>query len=241
MSLTLESLLWVIPGICFLFTYHRLRDVESLEFSNWSYVFFIVLIGAVTILPVKYFLDPDSNELSITVLILSSLISLVLPFTIKLIFNPFVEKLEQEPNFFIPSFFWSLIYFFFPLENRDKFIKNCIESEGEAVLVTIDESILIKNQNKEETKHTKSIIFLGILIEFPYVATSSIDSQVIRILPLLRGYSYIENKEEKIEWINHQYDPQEDSEGLIIPRTKIINFSAYDEAQHDEIMFGKDD
>ena len=82
----------------------------------------------------------------------------------------------------------------------------------------------------------KSSVFLGILVEFPYVATSSIDSQVIRILPLLTGYRYIKNGQEKIQWIK-KYDLDEDSSGIIIPRNKIIHFCQYDKEQHDDIVF----
>ncbi|MDE0150961.1 MAG: hypothetical protein OXK80_00475 [Bdellovibrionales bacterium] len=250
MPLTLDSLLWVLPGICFLFAYHRLRDVESVEFSNWNYVFFIVFIGVITILPIRYlFNEQGSTTFSFEVLALSTVAGFLLPFIIKFTFIPFVDKLEKEPNFFIPSTFWSIIYFFFPLENRDKFIKNCIEYEGEAVLITVDEPILFKGSSnktpsdkKDDSNETitniKSTVFLGILIEFPYVATNSIDSQVIRILPLLRGYYYIEkNKgEEKIKWIR-KYTPEDDSLGTIIPRNKIIHFCLYDEKQHDDIIF----
>ena len=276
----LNNLLWVVPGVCFLFAYHRLRDVESVEFSNWSYVFFIVLIGVVTILPIeslfesldilkdkqdiqgiqgiqgKQDIQNKSESIHIGVLFVSSLIAFLIPFFIRLIFEPFVEKLDQDSNFFIPSTMWSILYFFFPLENRDKFIKNCIDYEGEAILVTVDEPILIKHEienkknrntesakNNTENKNNKvtnvnSSVFLGILLEFPYVATRSIDSHAIRILPLLRGYQYIESKE-RIKWIK-KYTLTEASEGLVIPRTRIIHFCAYDPDQHDNLIFKED-
>ena len=236
MTLTLDGLLWVLPGVCFLFVYHRLRDVESLELSNWSYVFFIVFIGVITILPLQYFFDEEQGSpISFKVLCISTIIGFLLPFVIRYVFNPFVERLEQDPNFFIPSFFWSLIYFFFPLENRDKFIKNCIDYEGEAVLVIVDESVVLE---KDKSLSAQSTVFLGILVEFPYVSTSSIDTHAIRILPLLKGYNRIEKGKEKIEWIQ-KYIPNKESEGIIIPRSKIIHFCAYDEEQHDNIIRNK--
>ena len=110
--------------------------------------------------------------------------------------------------------------FFYPLENRDKFIKNCIEHEGEPVLVTTEEPLIIETNNDKPRFYTKSRVFFGILIEFPYVATKITDSQVIRILPLLSGYKYIENTKEKIKW-TQTYKIHKDSVGVIIPRNKI--------------------
>ena len=239
MSLGLDSLLWVLPGICFLFAYHRLRDVEALDFSGWSYVFFIVFVGAITILPIQWLFDEKySTSPSASVLLVSVITGFILPFIIKYIFIPFVNKMDTEPNFFMPSSFWSIVYFFFPLENRDKFIKNCIDYEGLAVLITVDEPILLKNTNTHS--NIESTVYFGFLIEFPYVATQSIDSQVIRILPLLTGYRYIkDNKksnEEKLQWIK-KYTPNEDSQGIIIPRSKIIHFCLYDTEQHEDIVF----
>ena len=263
----LNNLLWVVPGVCFLFAYHRLRDVESVEFSNWSYVFFIVLIGVVTILPIESLFEylgiiskdksesmllfrgleivskNKSESIHTGVLFVSSIIAFLIPFFIRLIFEPFVDKLDRDSNFFIPSTMWSILYFFFPLENRDKFIKKCIDYEGEAILVTVDEPILIKHSNTESTvTNVNSSVFLGILLEFPYVATKSIDSHAIRILPLLRGYyQYIkcDKPKERIKWIE-KYKLTEDSEGLIIPRTRIIHFCAYDSDQHEDLINGED-
>ncbi len=268
MPLTLESLLWVLPGICFIFAYNRLRDVETVEFSGWPYVFFIVLVGVVTVLPIKWLLGESvtSGELSFNVVALSSLAGFSIPFIIKWCFIPLVHKLDQEPNFFIPSNLWSIVYFFFPLENRDKFIKHCIDHEGEAFLITVEEPIIhfkklnpgnSTNDNKQQKQssdntqndnkdlcnthlHIPTQVYLGILLEFPYVATNSIESQVIRILPLLAGYKYVvseKNREtEKIKWIT-KYEVTEDSEGIIIPRNKIIHFCLYDEDLHKNLVF----
>ena len=240
-GLQLESLLWVIPGLCFLFSQSRLRDVETLDVSGWRYVFSIVLIGSITVLPLQFFFGEESSKpLSVKILLISSLVAFILPFITKLIFIPFVDRLEKEPNFFIPSTFWSIVYFFFPLENRDKFIKNCIESEGKAVLVTIKEPLLYKNGNNKPFV-IESRVFFGFLVEFPYVATDTIDSQVIRILPLLSGYNYIEsskNKEEnktEIKWTK-KYEVTKDSLGIIIPRQKIIHFRRYDENLHQDLL-----
>ena len=250
-GLQLESLLWVIPGLCFLFAQSRLRDVETLDVSGWRYVFSVVLIGSITVLPLQWFFGEDpSKPLSIKILLISSLGAFILPFITKWIFIPFVDRLEKEPNFFIPSIFWSIVYFFFPLENRDKFIKNCIESEGEAVLVTVKEPLLYKsvnNESKNGNNGSKSVnnepfviesrVFFGFLVEFPYVATDTIGSQVIRILPLLSGYNYIEssNNKETIKWTK-KYEVTKDSLGIIIPRQKIIHFCRYDENLHQGLL-----
>ncbi len=244
-ELTLENLAWTIPGICFLFSYNRLRDVESLEFSGWPFVFFIVLIGAITTLPVKYWLGVSSYPLNIFI---SSVAAFFIPFVIKYLFGPFVKKLEDEPNFFMPSNLWSAVYFFFPLENRDKFIKNCIEYEGEPVLAAAEESLIISEggENKKTcqtnprfiAKHT---LFFGILIEFPYVATQVIDSQVIRILPLFSGYKYFDkgDQKEKIQWVR-KYKITEDSAGIVIPRNRILSFCKYTKEDHEEMVFYND-
>ena len=123
--LTLENLIWTIPGICFLFSYNRLRDVESLEFSGWPFVFFIVLIGAITKIPLEYFFNSWSQ---FKIILVASGIAFLIPFIIKFLFEFFVERLDKDENFFVNSNFWSIIYFFYPLENKDKFIKNCIDT-----------------------------------------------------------------------------------------------------------------
>lgn len=239
--LTLENLIWTIPGICFLFSYNRLRDVESVEFSGWPFVFFIVLIGAITLLPLKYFFNHWSQFNTILV---ASSIAFFIPFIIKFLFEFFIKKLEKDENFFVNSNFWSVIYFFYPLENKDKFIKNCIDHEGQPVLVTTEEPVMIFQKNTDDTDYkrfyTKARVFFGILIEFPYVATKVTDSQVIRILPLLSGYKYIKETiketKEKIRW-TEKYEINKDSTGIIIPRNKILNFSPYVEEDHKELVF----
>ena len=231
--LSLETLTWTIPGICFLFSYNRLRDVESSEFSGWPFVFFIVLIGTTTYLPLEYFFN-HWNKFQIT--LTASGIAFLLPFIVKLMFEFFVKKLEKDGNFFVNSNFWSIIYFFYPLENRDKFIKNCIDYEGEPILVTIEEPLMVLNSNEKKIC-TKTRVFFGILIEFPYVATKITDSQVIRILPLLSGYKYIKETEEKIQW-TQTYEIYKDSAGVIIPRNKILNFYPYIKEDHEKLVFG---
>ena len=241
--LQLESLLWTIPGICFLFSYQRLRDVETIEYSGWPYVFFIVLIGCVTVLPIKWFFD--SAELTFFILLASSIIAFLIPFFVKFfIYSFLVEKIEEDPNFYMPSTFWSIVYFFYPIENKDKFIKQCIDYEGEAVLVTVDESVY----SDSGVRQIESKVYFGILIEFPYVATKIIDSHAIKILPLLSGYNFLSKNEEKgenkekIKWtIRYKaegYENSANSSGLLIPRGKIINFRGYDEELHEELVFG---
>ena len=255
-ELTLENLAWTIPGLCFLFSYNRLRDVESVEFSGWMFVFFVVLIGAVTELPLKYIFGLSDTKTVLS----ASVIAFLIPFIIKYIFSPFVKKLDENPNFFMPSNLWSVIYFFFPLDNKDKFIKTCVDYEGKPVLVTTEEPLTMclkqenngtRNQESQQIKSedneiekslfiVKSTLFFGILIEFPYVATQVTDSQVIRILPLLSGYKYFsekeKNQEEKIRWVR-KYEITEDSAGIVIPRNKILNFSPYIEEEHESMVF----
>ena len=231
--LTLENLTWTIPGICFLFSYSRLRDVESVEFSGWPFVFFIVLIGAVTKIPLDYFFD---NWSDFEIILTASIIAFLIPFIIKFLFEFFIKRLDKDQNFFVNSNFWSVIYFFYPLENKDKFIKNCIDYEGQPILITTEEPLIVQ-RNEMNPFHTKARVFFGILIEFPYVATKVTDSQVIRILPLLSGYKCIEENKEKIQW-TQTYEIHKDSTGVIIPRNKILNFSPYVENDHDKLVFG---
>ena len=171
---TLENLTWTIPGICFLFSYSRLRDVESVEFSGWPFVFFIVLIGAATKIPLEHFFNSWSN---LKIILVASSIAFLIPFIIKYLFSPFSEKLKRDENFFVNSNFWSIVYFFYPVETRDKFIKNCIDHEGQPVLVTMEESIVLQKTDSDSRKIfcSETRIFFGILIEFPYIATKAID------------------------------------------------------------------
>lgn len=206
MSYSLEDFLWVLPGITFLFSYNRLRDVESEEFSGWPYFFFIVVVGTITFLPAKFLLDLEGPLKNLWFAIIASAVAFLIPFLVKYFFSFFIEKLDENQNFFMPSNLWSIIYFFYPLENRDKFIKNCMENDGELILVTVNEPLLIGN------KEIKTTTFFGVLIEFPYVATSVVDSHVIRILPLLSGYRFIDETSgrENIRWVQ-KYKIREDS------------------------------
>ena len=66
---------------------------------------------------------------------------------------------------------------------------------------------------------------------------------MIRILPLLSGYKYVDedtndkDTKERIQW-TQRYDIHKDSTGIIIPRNKILNFSPYVESDHEKLVFG---
>jgi len=80
--LNLESILWVIPGVLFIYFYNKRRPHESISLSGWPYLFFLVVIAAFTWLPAKLivfqFLIEETSLQHLIILPISILISIIL-------------------------------------------------------------------------------------------------------------------------------------------------------------------
>ena len=117
--LSLENILWVIPGIIFIFGYNRLRQDGRIDLSGWPYVFFLVLIAAITWLPAERlitnypscFTFASKTDSTLLVSIFFSFLLLVL-----VRFTP--------------------LYQIFPIYYDDFYLK-CVELDCELVLLTL--------------------------------------------------------------------------------------------------------
>ena len=115
--LSIENILWVIPGVVFIFLYNRLRSLERSSLSGWPYVFLLVLIATITWLPAewivkKYFCFEYNRCLTIVLSIVFSI------FYFLIIKYTFIQKLLGEAE-------------------CDNFFLKCIELEKELIFLTL--------------------------------------------------------------------------------------------------------
>lgn len=119
--LTIDNILWVIPGVVFVNAYNRIRTLNHIDLSGWPYVFFLVLVASATWIPARFlvqeyglFVDGYKNESILLVAILFVFVGiLVIWFKIS----------------------WS--HWLFPGIRYDNFCLKCIELEGEVVFMTL--------------------------------------------------------------------------------------------------------
>ena len=53
--LELHNVLWIIPGVIFIYLYNKRRFGDSISLSGWPYLFFLVVIASLTWLPAEFF------------------------------------------------------------------------------------------------------------------------------------------------------------------------------------------
>ena len=51
--LELSKLLWVLPGVTFIYIYNKRRPSGRISLSGWSYIFFLVAVAVIVWIPVK--------------------------------------------------------------------------------------------------------------------------------------------------------------------------------------------
>lgn len=115
--LNLDSILWVIPGVVFIYIYNKRRPLEVIDLSGWPYVFCLVVIASITWLPAESINECLLRSWEVNDLIKQLLCSLVLMFIWLMIISiPYVSK------WILPS-------------RRDNFLKRCIEWENKEILI----------------------------------------------------------------------------------------------------------
>ena len=58
----LYDILWVVPGVIFVHFFNKNRPTQAISLSGWPYVFFIVVIAALTWLPAEFVVSVDFIE-----------------------------------------------------------------------------------------------------------------------------------------------------------------------------------
>ena len=57
--LSLQNILWVIPGVIFIYFFNKYRPNQTINLSGWPYVFSIVIIAFLTWIPAEVILTTD--------------------------------------------------------------------------------------------------------------------------------------------------------------------------------------
>lgn len=156
--ITFEKLLWVLPGLLFVFLYNGSRPVQKIKLSGWPYVFFLVFVAFVTWWPLILYNKNIAEKgfeatLSPTK---ATLISLLLSYILFLIVTktPWICKFVNSKTM-----------------NDDVFLSSCIELEGEFVVVEL--------KNK--------MLYAGYLWQYPDDVSESSYEQAISLILHAKG------------------------------------------------------
>ena len=203
--LDLHNILWVIPGVFFIYFYNKRRPDDTISLSGWPYFFFVVVIAFFTWLPAEFITQflcmnieiLNENQNKLLQLVIITLISLFFTF-IMLLF----AQLELIADLiFLPVY--------------DNFFQKCIEWENEEILLTL--------------KNGKA--YHSLLWQYPENPKSRHESQTVSIIPFKSGYR--DDKTKKIIWNIYypEYIKKSDilNMELIIPRTEIITFGKFND------------
>ena len=201
--LDLHNVLWVIPGVIFIHLYNKRRPDDTISLSGWPYLFFLVVIAALTWLPSEFIIKNDVlksktffvNTLNIdqnTVTLLIAIICAVIWFLIAQ---------------------WGVASRWIFLLAHDNFYKKCIEWENKEILLTL--------------KNGKT--YQGLLWKYPESPKSRHESQTISMVPFKSGYRT--NEKKQVIWNTYypkyeKYSDLVDME-IIIPRTEIVTFGKF--------------
>ena len=200
--LDLQNVLWVIPGVLFIYFYNRRRTHDIINLSGWPYLFLIVVIALFTWLPAKWitlkiliYEEPYSLIESISQQIITALISIILVTVLFLITQ------------------WKPILKFISVPVYDNFYNKCVAWENKFVLLTL----------------RTGKAYIGILWKYPEIPKSRHESQTISIIPFKSGHRDEDAK--KIDW-NTDYPEYNDESQfvdmeIIIPRSEIITFGKF--------------
>ena len=205
--LNLQNILWVIPGVVFIYLYNRRRPNDAISLSGWPYIFFLVIIAALTWLPVECLYKSDffniktffeTFDITKNTLIEDSFILLIAVIFSIILF--LIAQNEKITNLIFPSTY-------------DNFYKKCVEWENEEILLTL--------------KNGK--VYYGVLWKYPENPKSRHESQTISIAPCISGYR--DEVTKKVIW-NTYYPEYKDKKNLIdreiiIPRSEIITFGKF--------------
>ena len=197
--LDFHNVLWVIPGLIFIYLYNRFRpdntEAMAINLSGWPYLFLLVFIAAITWFPSELIVELfwDTNILIQKGVILS--FSVIFVF----IFLWIAQCPSIARQIFLPV--------------QDNFYKKCVEWENKEVLITL---------NNGKT-------YQGLLWKYPESPKSRHESQTISIVPFKSGYRDEKTKKVIWNTYYPEYEGKSDliDMEIIIPRTGIITFGKF--------------
>ena len=195
--LNLNDILWVVPGVIFIFLFNKYRLQDIISLSGWPYVFFVVVIASLTWLPAELILSLFNFNIE----------NIVMELFIKLITSTFFAlillRLSQ----------WKPIAKFIFIPIQDNFCKKCIKWENEFVILTLKNGkayigVLWKYPENPRARHESQTISI---IPFQSGYRDQLTQKVIW------NTFYPEYKEEA-HYLNME---------VIIPRSEIITFGKF--------------
>ena len=199
----LHTILWVIPGVIFIYLYNKRRPDDSISLSGWPYLVFLVVIASLTWLPAEFIVKINTFNIK-TCLVDNFGINEKIPILFIAIISSIVWFLLAQ---------WMDAYWKIFIPTHDNFYKKCIEWENQEIFLTL------KNEK----------IYHCLLWKYPENPKSRHESQTISIIPYQSGYR--DKNTKKVIWntIYPEYRDQSDliSMELIIPRTEIITFGKF--------------
>ncbi len=214
--LELHSVLWVIPGVVFIYFYNKKKPYEAISLFGWPYLFFLVIIAALTWLPAEFIITSGIFKKLITGLIEVGVDKKVITLLIAVIFSGVLLLLSQLE--IIANLIFSPVC--------DNFFNKCIEWEDKEVFLTL------KNEK----------VYHGLLWLGPDNANSKYESQTVSIIPFKSGYRDQEKK--NVMWNNYYpvYENESDviDMEVIIPRSEIITFGRFNEKVFEYFYSGND-
>ena len=205
--LNLHNILWVIPGVVFIYFYNRRRPNDTISLDGWPYIFFLVIIATLTWLPAECLYRADF-------------------FNMKIFFERFditENTLIEDTFILLIAVIFSIILFLIAQNKRisnwifpsahDNFYKKCVEWENKEILLTL--------------RNGKA--YHAILWKYPENPKSRHESQTLSIAPFISGYR--DEATKKVIW-NTRYPKYENEinfidREIIIPRSEIITFGKF--------------
>ena len=206
--LNINNVLWVIPGIVFIYFYNQHRPISAIRLSGWSYLFFLVFIASITWVPADIVSKQPSEWIygwikNKDILdVRRDLVRKPVTLSISLCITLVILYLSQR----------RLIGKLIP-RTYDNFFEKCIEWENQAIIITL--------------KSEKA--YMGILWKYPENPKSTYESQTISIVPFMSGYR--NEKTKKVIWNTIYLGNEEkytfvDME-VLIARSEIITFRKF--------------
>ena len=197
--LRLQDILWVIPGVIFIYCYNKRRPHEAINLSGWPYLFFLAVIASITWLPAAGVFKLLESNLPPGLIAIKRGIILLLSVVLAMGWFLLIQ--------------WEWILEKIKVAVQDNFYKKCIDWANKEILLTL--------------KNNKA--YHCLLWKYPENPKSRHESQTISIIPFKSGYRNKETKKvtwntyyPEYKNYNHFVDME-----VIIPRSEIITFGKF--------------
>lgn len=198
--LNLETILWVCPGLVFLYFYEKTRPVSLPKAEGWRYVFSLVLLAVPTWLLAEVIVDlcgVHSDYKTISILILS----LVFSFVLSLVWPGVLLKNNSLINFFLSNV-------------DDIFLKTCLKNQNEWVIISL-------RNNK---------CYIGFLVSHSIDMNVNFNQQDIQLQLLLSGWRSPKDGTVDWNVSYPFYSTNDDENDFactIFPRREIVTFGSF--------------